>query len=134
MHLTRGVAKVCGRAARRSSPQSKSRAPQGRLYSDLAGKVVRVTGGASRIDATIVRRFAQQKSNVVLFDIKADEGRCLARELSNQGLSAHFKRTVALSREIATMLGITPQSHRGSGATRQSVAELAANNPNMRYS
>ena len=28
----------------------------------------------------------------------------------------------------------TPQSHRGSGATRKNVAELATNNPNMRYS
>ena len=42
--------------------------------------------------------------------------------------------TVALSREIATLLGIDPQSHRGSGATRRMVAELATNNPNMRYS
>ena len=44
------------------------------------------------------------------------------------------ERTVALSREIAAMLGIDPQSHRGSGATRKKVIELAANNPNMRYS
>jgi hydroxymethylglutaryl-CoA lyase len=44
------------------------------------------------------------------------------------------ERTIALSREIATMLGIDPQSHRGSGATRSMVMELAANNPNLRYS
>ena len=44
------------------------------------------------------------------------------------------ERTVALSREIATILGIDPQSHRGNGATRKSVTELAATNPNMRYS
>jgi hydroxymethylglutaryl-CoA lyase len=44
------------------------------------------------------------------------------------------ERTVALSKEIATLLGIAPQSHRGSGATRKMVAELATNNPNMRYS
>jgi hydroxymethylglutaryl-CoA lyase len=44
------------------------------------------------------------------------------------------ERTVALSNEIATLLGITPQSHGGSGATRKMVAELATNNPNMRYS
>ena len=44
------------------------------------------------------------------------------------------ERTVALSREIATLLGIDPQSHRGNGATRKSVTELAATNPNMRYS
>jgi len=44
------------------------------------------------------------------------------------------ERTVALSREIAALLGIDPQSHRGNGATRKSVTELAATNPNMRYS
>jgi NAD(P)-dependent dehydrogenase (short-subunit alcohol dehydrogenase family) len=32
------------------------------VNSDLAGKVVLVTGGASGIGAAIVRRFAQQKS------------------------------------------------------------------------
>lgn len=41
---------------------------------------------------------------------------------------------VDLSREIAALIDITPQSHRGSGATRSNVAELAANNPNVRYS
>jgi NAD(P)-dependent dehydrogenase (short-subunit alcohol dehydrogenase family) len=59
-------------------------------YSDLAGKVVLITGGASGIGEAIVRRFAQQKSIVVFFDIKAEEGTSLARELSGSGLSAHF--------------------------------------------
>ncbi|SDS50019.1 SDR family NAD(P)-dependent oxidoreductase [Bradyrhizobium canariense] len=60
------------------------------VYSDLAGKVVLVTGGASGIGEAIVRRFAQQKSTVVFFDIKVEEGVRLARELSSQGLGAHF--------------------------------------------
>src|SRR6516162_1228132 len=60
------------------------------IYSDLAGKVVLVTGGASGIGEAIVRRFAQQKSIVVFLDIKVDEGTRLARELSGEGLSAHF--------------------------------------------
>ena len=55
---------------------------------DLAGKVVLVTGGASGIGEAIVRRFARQKSVVVFFDIKADEGIRLARELSDEGLTA----------------------------------------------
>src|SRR3954453_6489269 len=59
-------------------------------YSDLAGKVVRVTGGASGIGEAIVRRFARQKSTVVFFDIADEAGISLARELSNQGLAAHF--------------------------------------------
>ena len=60
------------------------------IYSDLAGKIVLVTGGASGIGEAIVRRFAQQNSIVVFFDIKIEEGTRLARELSGQGLSAHF--------------------------------------------
>jgi hydroxymethylglutaryl-CoA lyase len=39
------------------------------------------------------------------------------------------ERTVVLSWEIAALLDIAPQSHRGSGATRKTIAELAANNP-----
>jgi NAD(P)-dependent dehydrogenase (short-subunit alcohol dehydrogenase family) len=61
------------------------------IYSDLAGKAVLVTGGASGIGEAIVRRFAQQKSVVVFFDIKVDEGQRLARELSGEGFSAHFQ-------------------------------------------
>lgn len=61
------------------------------IYSDLAGKVVLVTGGAAGIGAAIARRFAEQKSKVVFFDIKLDEGQRLARELSEQGLAAHFQ-------------------------------------------
>jgi NAD(P)-dependent dehydrogenase (short-subunit alcohol dehydrogenase family) len=60
------------------------------VYPDLARKVILVTGGASGIGEAIVRRFAQQKSIVVFFDIKVEEGTRLARELSGQGLGAHF--------------------------------------------
>ena len=60
------------------------------IYPDLAGKVVLVTGGATGIGAAIVRGFARQKSTVVFFDINAAAGLALARELSGQGLSAHF--------------------------------------------
>jgi NAD(P)-dependent dehydrogenase (short-subunit alcohol dehydrogenase family) len=62
----------------------------GAIYSDLAGKVVLITGGASGIGEAIVRRFAQQRSIVVFFDIKVEEGNRLARELSGEGLSVHF--------------------------------------------
>ena len=62
------------------------------IYSDLAGKVVLVTGGASGIGEAIVRRFAQQKSVVVFFDIKVEDGVRLARELTSAGLRAHFAK------------------------------------------
>ncbi|WP_426434669.1 SDR family NAD(P)-dependent oxidoreductase [Bradyrhizobium genosp. P] len=75
-------------------------------YSDLAGKVVLVTGGASGIGEAIVRRFAQQKSTVVFFDIKVEEGAHLARELSGMGLSAHFLN-VDLTNIAALRAGIS---------------------------
>jgi hydroxymethylglutaryl-CoA lyase len=60
----------------------------------------------------------------------------LVTMLSEMGIDTGIdpERTVAASREIATLLGIDPQSHRGNGATRKSVAELAIAHPNMRYS
>ena len=44
------------------------------------------------------------------------------------------EQVVIASHEIARMLGIDPRSHRGNGATRKSVMNLATSNPNMRYS
>src|ERR1700759_4772047 len=75
-------------------------------YSDLAGKVVLVTGGASGIGETIVRRFAQQKSIVVFFDIKVEDGDRLARELTSQGFRAHFMK-VDLTDIAALRAGIS---------------------------
>lgn len=60
------------------------------LYSDLAKKVVLVTGGALGIGAAITRRFAEQGSTVILFDIQRAAGEGLAAELTAAGLSAHF--------------------------------------------
>jgi D-xylose 1-dehydrogenase len=75
------------------------------IYPDLAGKVVLVTGGASCIGEAIVRGFARQKSVVVFFDIKADDGARLARELSDQGFSVHF-RHVDLTDIAALRVGV----------------------------
>jgi len=78
----------------------------GAIYSDLAGKVVLVTGGASGIGEAIVRRFAQQKSIVVFFDIKVEDGTRLARELSSEGFSVHFLK-VDLTDIAALRAGIS---------------------------
>jgi hydroxymethylglutaryl-CoA lyase len=52
----------------------------------------------------------------------------LVTMLAEMGISTGIDpdRTVAVSREIATLLGIEPNSHRANGATRGSVAETAA--------
>jgi D-xylose 1-dehydrogenase len=76
------------------------------VYSDLAGRVVLVTGGASGIGAAIVRGFARQKSTVLFFDIMADAGAALAQDLTQSGHAVHFHRvdvtdTTALQATIA---------------------------------
>jgi len=60
----------------------------------------------------------------------------LVTMLAEMGIESGIdpERVVATSREIATILGIYPQSHRGNGATRKAVSELAITDPNMRYS
>lgn len=61
------------------------------VYSDLAGKVVLVTGGASGIGASISRHFARQGSTVILFDLLREAGEALAGELTQVGSAAHFQ-------------------------------------------
>ena len=61
------------------------------IYSDLAGKVVLVTGGASGIGGSIVTHFARQQAAVGFLDINADAGRALAAELSKQAFKVHFE-------------------------------------------
>ena len=51
-------------------------------YSDLAGRVVLITGGASGIGAALVRAFAVQKARVAFLDIDADAGEALVREVA----------------------------------------------------
>jgi NAD(P)-dependent dehydrogenase (short-subunit alcohol dehydrogenase family) len=50
-------------------------------YSELAGRVVFVTGGASGIGADIVRAFAAHQAKVVFIDIQDDVGAGLAKEV-----------------------------------------------------
>jgi len=115
MNLTAEMAKVCRENRRHLRRQQASREVfMAAIYSDLASKVVLVTGGASGIGAAIVRRFAQQKSKVVFFDIKEAEGQRLARELSEQGLGAHFQR-VDLT-DIAALRDGVAQAREAHGA------------------
>lgn len=60
------------------------------IYSDLEGKTVYVTGGASGIGKAIVQAFAAQKSRVVFYDINEIAGQALTEELVGEGRSVHF--------------------------------------------
>jgi NAD(P)-dependent dehydrogenase (short-subunit alcohol dehydrogenase family) len=93
------------------------------IYTDLAGKVVLVTGGASGIGEAIVRRFAEQKSTVVFFDIKAEEGASLARELIGQGLAAYFQK-VDLT-DIAALRAAISDTRKAHGAINVLVNNAA---------
>lgn len=62
-------------------------------YPDLAGKLVLITGGASGIGEAVVRAFAGQNSVVAFLDIQDERGQALAAELSERGVSAHFRWT-----------------------------------------
>ncbi|WP_342361544.1 SDR family oxidoreductase [Terrarubrum flagellatum] len=76
-------------------------------YSDLAGKVVLITGGASGIGASIVHHFARQSCKVAFIDIKAKEGAALAKELGANALfvEADLTNIEALRAAIAKVKG-----------------------------
>lgn len=63
---------------------------QDATYPSLHDKVVVVTGGGSGIGEAIVRRFVGQGSKVGFLDIKVEESRALAGELSGSG-TVHFE-------------------------------------------
>jgi len=60
------------------------------MTNQLAGKVAIVTGGASGMGRSTVRRFIHEDCKVVIADIQEDRGAALASEL---GSSAAFRRT-----------------------------------------
>ena len=69
-------------------------------YSDLAGRVVFVTGGASGIGADIVRAFAANKAKVAFVDILEDVGAAFARETGATFLRCDITDIPALQARI----------------------------------
>jgi NAD(P)-dependent dehydrogenase (short-subunit alcohol dehydrogenase family) len=64
--------------------------PQFASYPSLDGRAVVISGGASGIGATLVRRFAEQGAKVGFVDIATEAGKALAEELNAAGHTARF--------------------------------------------
>lgn len=73
------------------------------IYSNLAGRVVFVTGGASGIGADIVRAFASHKAKTVFVDIQDDTGKALAAELGATYLHCDVTDIAALQQTIRSV-------------------------------
>jgi NAD(P)-dependent dehydrogenase (short-subunit alcohol dehydrogenase family) len=77
-------------------------------YSDLAGRVVFVTGGASGIGADIVRAFAANNAKVAFVDILEDIGTALAKETGSTFLKCDVTDIAALQgaiKQVGNTLG-----------------------------
>ena len=66
------------------------------IYSDLAGKRVFITGGASGIGKAIVEAFCAQRAEVFFVDLNAEAGQDLCQHLSNAEGSTPIFRAINL--------------------------------------
>ena len=80
------------------------------VYPSLAGKSVFITGGATGIGQTLVRRFTEQQAKVVFADHDAKQGMALVRELDNVPDFVHLDitETQALQYAIRDADGASP--------------------------
>lgn len=72
------------RAAAEDAVPTAARSAAGPIarYSDLKGRVVFISGGATGIGADMARAFAEQEARVVFVDIDAEAGAALAAEIA----------------------------------------------------
>ena len=61
------------------------------VYSDLQGKSILITGGASGIGAAMVRSFARQKAKVAFLDIAREAASHLLNEMAELGTPVHYE-------------------------------------------
>ena len=72
----------------------------------LQDKVAIVTGGARGIGGATVRRFVEEGAKVAIFDVLADDGEALAKELSRDGTEAIFlKVDITKEQEVQAAIG-----------------------------
>jgi len=93
------------------------------IYSDLEGKSVLVTGGASGIGASIVRAFARQKAKVGFLDIARQPASRLVEELAGEGASVHFEPCDLT--DIAALRGAVERIRSRIGPVRVLVSNAA---------
>jgi len=58
----------------------------------LENKVAIITGGADGIGKATVKRFAQEKASVIIWDLNEEKGKPLAEELVAQGFTVSFTK------------------------------------------
>ena len=61
------------------------------IETGLKGKVVIVTGAAAGIGRATAQRFAQESARVAAWDVSADKGEALVREIAGAGGEASFQ-------------------------------------------
>jgi O-succinylbenzoate synthase len=115
--------------------------PSGRVRIDANGgwsvdEAVRALGELVRFDLEYVEQPCASIDELAALRLALARSRIDVAVAADESIrrSGDPERVVAMSHEIAGMLGIDPRSHRGNGATRKSVMSLASTNPNMRYS
>src|SRR5947207_13378140 len=101
----------------------KKDASMAAIYSDLEGKSVLVTGGASGIGASIVRAFARQKAKVGFLDIARQPASRLVEELAGEGASVHFEPCDLT--DIAALRGAVERIRSRIGPVRVLVSNAA---------
>jgi len=67
---------------------------------DLEGKVIIVTGGSQGIGAEIVRKLAEHKCRIIIWDVQEDKANELANELAKKGVTCLASKVDITNEEI----------------------------------
>jgi len=67
---------------------------------DLEGKVIIVTGGSQGIGAEIVRKLAEHKCRIIIWDVQEDKANELANELAKKGITCLASKVDITNEEI----------------------------------
>lgn len=85
--------------------------PLSTIYTDLATRVVFITGGATGIGAELVRAFCAQQAKVFFIDMNADEGAALKQQMLQAGYATIEFATVDVIDVTALTQSISQCEH-----------------------